>query len=479
MDINEITRETLEKATELTAQNFAKAALAKATADGSSYLTGYNLKDTAILLQNLSSEWRKSIPRRTVGGKQFDYRRIVSVTPSGSFFATDGARSNGISLTTDSKSVSFASYGRFYDVSWEAVLASKNFEDVRSRVQTLAMLEALKEEEAMILGATVSAVGAPTGLSVVGASSGGSLGAATYYATVCAVTMEGVIQTVVARPDANGKFDASLNVPSLPARGVSPASTEANSGALSGSTNQLTLTCGAVKNAVAYLWGVGTSTGAEKLQCVTTAPKVVITNINTTGAALPSSDTTANSGGFTGIIPQLNASGSGAYVKTLGAKLSSPTGSHIPEVADALQAIYDATKTQPSRIVCGGYDARVLDAAYGTGPSNDRVNYYVSMGPQGPVFQPVRQVPSPIDGSTIPIEVSAWLPGGTFLLLQDRVTYPSADIPAPWEMVMGADVTGFQYAQTKPTYEAEVRLNGALVGYAPVLQGMLVDVRNY
>lgn len=479
MDLNEITRETLAKATELTSRNIAKASLAKATADGASYLTGYNLKDTAILLQNLSSEWRKTIPRRTVGGKQYDYRRIVSVSPNGAFFAADGTRSNGISLTTDSKTVSFASYGRFYDMSWEAVLASKNFEDVRARVQTLAMLEALREEEAMILGATVTAVGAPTGLSVTGAASGGSLGAGTYYATVCAVTMEGVIQTVVARPDANGKFDASATVPALPTRGVSPASTEANSGALSGSTNQITLSCTAVKNAVAYLWGVGTSTGAEKLQCITTAPKVVITNINTTGAALPSSDTTANSNGFAGIIPQLNASGSGAYVKTLGAKLSSPTGSHIPEIADAIQAIFDNTKTQPSRIVCGGYDARVLDAAYGTGPSNDRVNYYVQMGADGPMFKPVREIPSPIDGSSIPMEVSTWLPGGTILFLQDRVTYPSAEIPAPWEMVMGADVTGLDYAMTKPCYEAEIRLNGALVGYAPALQGMLVDVRNY
>lgn len=479
MDLSFITDETIRKAAEAT---FKGTADLKKTIDLSSGLTGFNLESPAKLLVEKLAEWRQTIPRRTIGGSSTNWRRITAVTPTGGFYAAEGTRSSKFTLTTDTKAATFRSYGRLGDVTWEGVAAGRNFEDVRAREQTLTLLQVLQEEELEILGGnrTILAAAGPTP-TVVAADAGGTLASEEYFVTITALTLPAAKRASgITRVPADYKVDCSLNVPTVDTSiGTTDESAEA-SDTVATEVGQITVTWTAVKGAAAYGVYVGIATGNAnlKLQAVTTQTKIIITEINTTGATAPTADTSADTKAFDGIIPQLTAAGSGAYVKDLNAQLAAAVGTAQPDVDNMIVDIYDRTKLQPDRLVMGWQEKEAIDRKLAS-VTNDRIQLtYVADRDGGVRFSKMRFYPSPIDGRDIPMESVSNIPGGMILGLIDSVPYPNSEVPNPWEMHMANDMVRLDYAITDPKEEFEVRSYGCLAGYFPTAQGIIYNIHS-
>lgn len=448
-------------------------------------LTGVNLEAPSKLLVPLLSPFRQSIGRRAWPGKGTNHKRITAVTPSGRFFAAQGTRSNRFTLTTDDKAVNYKSYGRFGDVTWEGEIAGENYEDAKARAEALLLLKVLHEEELAIIGGNITALAQPTGGSGTAAASGGALADATYRFRVFALTMEAVARASrIARPAAGNKYNFT-SVPTIDtAVGFSAASAEISATVSGGGgAGQVTLTWTAVNGAVGYAIYASTTTGAgnQKLQGIVTQTEVVMTHMNTTGAADPTGgDTSADTQSFDGIVPQLFAGGSGAYLKRVNNPLSAAVGKHIPEIKEALIDIYDRTKVVPDRMLVGSQEQEVIDEKIAA-VTGDRININVSTGDGGVKFETQKWYPAPVgqQSKQIMIEENPNLPGGMILFLIDSVPYQDSEIPAAWQMHMGRDSARLDYALTKPAVEFEVRFYGALAGYAPGLQGALYDIHRF
>ncbi len=407
------------------------------------------------------------------------------MTRSGRFSATEGVKTNSWTMTTDAPTANYVSYGRSYDITWEAQIAGQNFEDVEARGESLNSLIVLHEEELWIVGGNVTALGAPASLTVTGGATGGNLSDGTYRVRVFALTVEAVDRASdIARPIAStNEYDFSTSNVPVPtvdtAVGFSAASSEGSATLAAGTAVQkLTLSWTPIAKAVAYAVYISTTTGAgnQKLQGIVTQASVVVRNINTTGALDPTgAETSADTKSFDGIIAQLAASGSGAYLKNVAGALSDASGNQIPEIAAGIRAIYQKTKTIPARLLMGWPEHNAIDKKLAS-VANDRVKFNYSIGTEGPKPQMVQFYPNPIGGGHIPIETNPHLPGGMILYLADGVPYPNSEVPQAWMMHMGCDLTRLNYAMTAPKIEREIRARGALAGYAPVLQGISYNI---
>lgn len=482
MDFAQLNQETIAKAQEAIL-GLNKQGLQKATVQLSTGITGYNLEAPAKLLVPLLSPFRQSIGRKLIAGQGTNWKKITAVTPTTGFFPAEGVKANLFALTVAADSATYKTFGRGGDVTWEGQVGSGNFEDAKARAEALLLLQVLKEEELVILGGNVTALnsGAGPDVTVVAADTGGNLAADEYFVNIKALTMEGSARaSQIARPAAANVYDFSTPVPTLDTSvGCTDVGTEDSGTVTTGVVGKLTLTWTPVAGAVAYAVYIGLTTGDAnlKLQGIVTQSEVVVTAINTTGAvATQAADTSANSASFNGIIPQLIAGS--AYIKALTAPLSAASGHQIAEIADALTDIYDRTKVEPDRIVVGWQEQETIDNKLAA-VTNDRINIVYNAQEGGVQFKQFRYYPSPISGKSIPIESNPNIPGGMMLFLIDGVPYENSQIPAAWQMHMGAELQRLDYAMTAPKDEFEIRGFGALAGYAPALQGLIYDIHRY
>jgi hypothetical protein len=476
---NETIRKTIEQIAKMREDG-----LEKAVVDLGTGLTGYNLEAPAKLLVPILSPFRSTIPRRTIPGIGTNWRSITAITPSGIFKAADGERSNSWAITKADKSTTYGPYGRLGTVTREGQIAGGNFEDVRARVEGLTLLQFLQEEEAVIIGGfTGTAFDAGPTPTVAGVASGGSLADDTYYVSIVELTMEGAIRASrIARPDVTGAngYDFST-VPTLnTGSGCGTASTEANGVVTGGGgAGSLTVSWTPNPNAVAYAVYIGLATGTtnHKLQGIVTQASIIVKDFNTTGAAPPTTDT-SDDAPFSGMIEQLNASGSGAYIKAVSGTLGSVVGRGIAEIDAAFNDIYDRVKSEPDRMVMGWPEFEKIDNALSS-VTNDRVklNIQLSGGASPGAELPRFTTYKTPRGKVVPMEENPNIPGGMILFLSDSVPIPDSEIPNAWEMHMGSDLARLDYALTKPTYEFEDRGFGALAGYATGFQGYIYDIR--
>lgn len=484
--LQELTQDSLQKAHEAFKELYKQGPLAKTALDLATGLTGVNIDAPAKLIVPLISDFRGTIPRRTIPGSSTSWKRITAVARAGTLKSAEGTKSAGWTMATDNPSVSYGSYGLLGDYTWEQDIAGRNLdEDARSRVQTLTLAQFLRQEECCIIGGDTTAYTAGPTPTVVAATSGGSLADATYYVMLVALSPIGVSgASVIARPTrGTNNYDFSDPVPTLSlVDGVGEVSAEGNATVSGGSgAGKITITFTPRNDAVAYAVYIGTTTGAAnlKLQGIVTQSTVVVTNVNTTGAVASGvGDDSGRVAPFNGIIQQLVASGSGAYVSRVNGAFSAVVGRGIPEIDAAINNIYDRVREEPDRILCGWTEMEDVDNKLSS-VADDRVKMVIALNPNS---EPGASLPrfttykSP-RGKVIKLEQSANLPGGTMLFMKDRLELPMANIPAPWEMRMGSDMVRLDYALIAPKEEFEFRAYGALAGFCPSFQGMLYDIK--
>lgn len=528
MDIIALTRETLAKTREVI--KTLKPELVKGITTPSN-LQGYSLQEPAKQLVPLLSPFQKTIPRIVKPGANSDHWRVITALSMPRLFTTTRAAGNQFATTfggsaedgsSGPKSVSaafkVAAVQGFVDL--EAQKASEGFDDALAKETSNALLNGLRIEGQAFMGATLTAIGGsvPTPTVALGTSAGALQPSTTTYFAVIAVL--NIFASNRRTPDtinlgntnANSEnlvapagvtqaqlqaitclqADGSTGSTAVTGCGMSAIGSQGTSGSQSGSNKSLKVTWTAVPGATAYAVFVGTTTGAANLglQGIYTQTQVTFTSLVAVGTstavaandtAVPGSDLTPDSNGYDGIIPQLNAANSGAYVKNLNGTLTaSSTAGEIQELQDAFAAIYSNAKIGEFRVCVSGIDSRLL-AAKGVS-SNSMQIFAQPLATDRARMLIGAHVGEVINGTTgdiCEVQVEPWLPQGTILILPTRIPYPSANAPAPFQWVGNYDWMRWDYASTTstgPIYPFDVRCNGVLEAIFTGGCGLLYNV---
>jgi len=508
MDLAELTRQTLEKAQEAikAAQNDPKMRKAIDLAVG---LVGYNLQTPAKQLVPLLSPFQKTIPRIVKPGANSDNWRVITSLSSPKLFSTESAAGSLFTTSLSSPSAAFKVAAIQGKVTREAQAASQGFDDALAKETRNALLLALKLEGQAFLGATLTALGgAPAAPTVaLGTTAGGiTAGATTYYARIVAMNLfafNRVASDMINLADTNansenmltpvGVLQAKLQTIALGATavtgcGMTQIGAEGNSGSQTPTNKSLKITWAAVPGAVAYIVFVGTTTGAANLkaECIVTQTQVTLFSLAGTGAigtdaAVPAADETDDANAYDGIIPQLIAAGSGAYLKNVnGVLVGTAAKGEVVELQDAFASIYQNAKIGKFRVIMSGLDARLLAAKgiisnsmqiFATPTAEGRMNMTIGAH--------VGEILNATTGDICPVDVEPWLAPGTIVILPTEIPYPDANALAPFQWVGSHDWERWDYASTAstgPIYPFDVRCNGVLEGIFTGGCGLLYNV---
>ncbi len=432
----------------------------KKTIQTSTNLTGIVLEAPAKQLVALQAPFRQTIPRKVNAGATATQWKAITALSSPKATTTENAAGALFTTTVTPKTATYQNVALQGKVTREAVAASEGFDPALAKETANTLAIAMKLEEIQFLGGNITALGAPSTPAAAEVNAVGTIGAVTVFFKVAAITLAAANRLAIDRPaDVSGgnallagravaAFDPSVD-------GIGPLSAEVNTGAMGGTDNGVNLTWDAEPDAAAYLLFLGTSTGDANLDCeaVVTQTLVTITSLATGGAAadtLVANSADANS--YDGIIQQLNAAGSGSYLKNVNAVLTGANG-EITQIQDAFQSIWDTAKIGRFRLQVGGVDSRVLTRmgiAAGAGPT-------IFVDPQGVPRTTLMQgyhigsIVNAVTGDVCPVDVLPWMPGGMILILPVEIPYPDANVPAPIDWVGGYDWERWDYASTPST----------------------------
>lgn len=468
-----------------------KTALADVTKDwtttnpnSSPGLVPYDLEAPAKLIVPRVTPLRNSLSRNNTGkGNAREFRRITGWTNSSTggvadamaFFNSESTtntfggvsglrRPNKISYASDTKTVSYVEQGLSDSVTFRAQFAGQGFDNIRQLSQTALLWASMgAEERALLYGRGASgkgyagAVSAPV-ISIGSSASGGAVAAGTYFVKVTA--------------RAGG--------------GESVVSNEVNTGALTGSTNQFTVTVATEPTgALGYNLYVATSSGAETFVTSFSGNSVtILTTPAGGGAAMPGADTSANANGYDGFLTVLADPTQSGYVKRVNAAITSDD-----VFQQAFLALYGASiqpggganadkrLADPDEIWVDGVIRKKLgDYLKGTATSsNYRLAY--EAGPGGRVVgEVVNGIANQVTGKMLDLDVHPYMPLGCSMIRSRTLPIPNTEIGATSEVINVQDYIAYEWPEIQMTYDQSTYWFGTLVHYAPAWSGMLIGL---
>jgi len=454
--------------------------------DISTGLTGINLEAPAKQLVPLMADFRKSIPRRVRDGATASQWKAITSLSMPKFSSATGAASPTFTTTVVSKSAGYKVHGLGGQVDREAVAASQGFDPALDKETANTLLLAMKIEEMYILGGNITALATPAAPTLSEQNGLGSLAAATYSVRIAALTLPASNRVIIQRPtdyDGTNAFLDGVAQANLDPSGDGVTVVGAETSlALAGGGDALKITWAAIPGAAAYGVFVGIAAGAAnlKLEAVVTQTSVTLKTLVTTGQiGTGPAGTSADANTYDGIIAQLVAAGSGAYVKNLNGKLTGANG-EIVEVQDAFAQMYDSAKLGGYRLLIGGQDKRLLTRL---GYSQDSAQVVISSNPSDKagyvIGTSARTIVNAVSGIDCPIEVVPWIPGGMIVFLPTSIPYNDANAEAAFDMAMGYDWERWDYSSTRttgPVYPFETRCYGVLRGVYPGGCGIIYNI---
>jgi len=456
-------------------------------------LLGYPLEAPAKLLYPVLTPLRNRLARSVYGGNALNYRRITGINTTnlwGSVAeATDSTtgRNSRIKYNEKDVSLSFKSVEMETMITPEAIFGSSSRitpgQDFNAReFASLSLLQSLMlAEEWLLLGGNVTALGDVTGITKTGitqaATGVGSLtNATTYYFSVGALTLQGLLQGA----KGNGGTDAA-------GEGKSAEQSIATTSGGSAGDKSVTFTWNAVKGAVAYNVYIGSTTGVANHKYFST----VYTNYAYVDS-VPSTnrpniaDQTGNSLDFDGIIPQAFATGAG-YYKAIAIAAAGPqpwtsdSAAGVAEFDAAFKSFYDNYRLSPTEIFVGSGDKKGVDKIIAAS-SNPVYRIDVAAGDlniTGSIG--VKSMANRYMNTDVAVTVHPFLPSsGTSLLVGMNLGpyYPNANIAQALEVALGWDYRQIEFALAKRALEIGMDMRGALVVRAPFVLGAIHGQQN-
>jgi hypothetical protein len=391
------------------------------------------------------------------------------LAPNSPFFSSQSTTNNfgslslrrpaKITYSTSDHTASYVEWGRSDLVADVAQYAGQGFANILQLSRhALSWTHLLSKERAVLYarGGTgngyLGSVGAMGTVTPSSSSSGGSIGAATYYIKVTAVA----------------------------GFGESAPSTEVNTGALTGSTNTITVKFPAVTGAVAYNIYVGTASGGETFQqqvlpsSTSSTTGYTLTTYSTTGAAAPSSDGSFDANGFDGLIP--NTLANGGYVNTTG---TTWTGSSNPgnELQTAFQSMWLNNFATPSEI----WMDVTVKVGLGTAlqKSGNSLAYRIQMsqtdGVIGTAVTGIQNLSSPND-EMVRFRVHPFMPKGVVLLRSPHLPFPANGVTHTAELRMVQGLLVIDWPHIQLTRDSSTYEFGTMIHYAPAWNGIFTGV---
>ncbi len=488
--------------------------LMKAFTQPGSAITGlnaYDLRAPAYKIYPVITPLRNMIPRDASGkGTADNWRSITAINASNlAGGVTERNRGGVISTTVVSKTAPYAGLGFEDYVTYEADYAAKTFEDVKAdAVEGLLRSLMIYEEKTILGGNATLALGTTPTPTIADVTTGGVLLANTAYHCICvALTLEGFLTAVqpstpfpgagsiqgqVTRTDADGH--STVYGGGSAQQSVSATVTTAND---SSNTHQISAYVTPVVGAYAYAWFLGTTSGTEKLNVITTINSAVMGQLNSTGQLAsaipnPSADNSENATVFDGMLSQIaNVSSSGSIITTLptgtlgaGTPLSANGSVGITEIDTILKAMWDKFNLGPTHMFVnsqelvniskkilqsgssGAYrlNAQAADAN-GAIVGNALVSEYLNQ------FS--------YDGNKVlKIMLHPNMPAGTILFYCDKIPYPLSNVGNPIKMKMRRDYYQIEWPPTKRSYDYGVYEDGHLqVVFTPAF-ALLTNIGN-
>jgi hypothetical protein len=471
--------------------------LGKATVTTSTGLVAYDLQAPAKNLYPVSTPLRNRLPRVPGGtGTATNWRQVNAITGSGydaMGWVPEGQRAGQMAYSTSNKAASYVTLGEETGVTFEAINASRTFEDVQATASMrLLQKTMLKEEMALLAGNATLALGTPGTPTLSASGTGATLPAATYSVIVVALTLEGVNNSSLANGLATTKTITGADGQTFTLYGGSSnKSTNATQAVTLGQTLFASVT--AIQGAFAYAWFVGTA-GNEILQAITTINSLAITAPLATGtqaATAITADNSANMLAFDGMLTTALKSGSGAYIKALatgtagtGTTLTASGKGSCVEVDAMLQAMWDSHQVSPSVLWVGSQSLRSLTTTCLSSGTGSLLTYF--RDPSQGEYQLTAGGniefyfnPFMLDGGQkIPVRIHPFMPPGAIMGYAENlpIQYQSNEVPNVAEVKTRQDYYQIDWPITTRQRQSGVYVEEVLAVYAAFAMGIITNI---
>jgi len=503
-----ITQDTLALMKAALAKSAPELAKAVTTTSG---LTYYDLQAPAKNLYPVITKLRNRTPRvgRPVGyGVQANWKVVSAITGSGydaMGWVPEGQRSAAMSYTTTNASAPYVTIGEEDYLTFEAEAAAEGFEDLNATV-TMRLLQKMmrKEESGLLAGNAASggiALGTPSTPSLSASGSGATLPAATYYVIAVALSPEGYLNNKGSV--ANG-FTPTKSITGMDGQtytlngGSSNKSSEASQAVSAGQT--LFASVVPITGAVAYAWFVGTSSGSETLQAITTINSVAFAAPLATGTQAISTvtaDCSQNALAFNGYLVNAFAGGSLTTQPTgtagTGTPLTASGRGSIVEIDTMLQNMWNNYRLGPTVIYVSSQEQKNITNKVLSNASGPLLRYDVSATPGQPYaitaggqikyyFNPFTGggVDDPGGGDMIPVAAHPDLMPGTMLAICEKLPewYQSNEVPNTAEVITRRDYYRVDWPIQTRKREYGIYAEEVLAVYAPFALGLITNIAN-
>lgn len=464
-------------------------------------LQAYDLEAPSKKLIPIMTPIRNMLPR--VGGGfaiQANWKAVTGInTSSVRAGISEGKRGATISHSISENLAAYRAIGLEKNVTFEADYASRGFEDVKAQAVLQTLQATMIAEEIILLGGNTSlALGTTPTPTVSTATTGGSIGAATYNVICVALGLQAYWDVAGINNGSTGQlFDpTSATVPGSITRtnadgtsdtfgGGSAQKSTAASQVTTGSTSTISASVTAVRGAVAYAWFLGTS-GAEKLAALTTINSVVLTSVPSTGqlaSSLAASDNSTSSLEFDGLMTLASKSSLNSYYNALatgtagtGTTLTG-AGGRVVEIDNALASFYSSYRLQPTHLFVNFKQFQKITNVV-LSQTNPAV-YFTSDVASDAAFSAGRNVGtylSPIDGSVMSIVVHPNMAPGTMMFYTASVPSYVDGISDIARVRTRQDYYQIEWPLRTRKYEYGVYADEVLQHFFPPSMGLLTNV---
>jgi len=471
------------------------------TISTSTGLVAFDLQAPAKNLYPVVTPIRNVIPRVGGGtGTATNWRQVSQLIGSGfdaMGWVPEGQRSGQMSYTTASKSATFVTIGEEDAATYEAISAGRNFEDIQARMTFRLLQKLMLKEEMAILGGNASlALGTPATPALSASGSGATLPAATYYVKVVALTLEGYQNSSLAAGVATTKeITGADNQTYTLSGGSSNISAEASQAVTLGQT--LFATATRLPGAVAYAWYVGTATGAEKLEAITTINSVAfsapLAGTGQVQSAITADHSSNADYAFDGLLTSALKSGSNAYVNLLptgtagtGTPLTASGRGSVVEIDTMFQTMWNNYQLSPTVLYVNVQELQNITAKVLSNDSAPLLRYEVSGNGNAYDFGAAGVIsfyfnPYALNGGLrIPIRIHPKVPPGTIVGWAENlpVQYQSNEVPNVAEVKTRQDYYQIDWPVVTRQRQVGVYAEEVLAVYAPFAMGVIGNIGN-
>lgn len=466
-------------------------------------LLAYDLQAPAKNLYPFVTPIRNALPRVGGGtGSATNWRQVNAITGSGydaMGWVAEGQRSGQMSYSTADKSATYATIGEEDAATFEAINAGRMFEDIQARM-TFRLLQKmmLKEEMALLGGNKSLALGTPaTPVTSATANTASTLTTATYYVQVVALTLEGQQNSSVTAGVATSKIVTGADGKTYTLNGgSSAASAEAAGVSITSGTNHLAMSVTAVQGAMAYAWFIGTGSGLEKLESITTINSYArSTPLAGTGQAIGAitSDHSYNTSyAFDGLLTTALLPTNTAYIKTMatgtpgtGTPLTSTGTGGVSEIDTMFQTMWNNFELSPTVIYVNAQELKNITAKVLSNSSGPLLRYDNPASGGGEYQITASGVvqfyynPYAINGGLrIPIMLHPRVPAGTLIGWAENlpIQYQSNEVPNVAEVKTRQDYYQIDWPITTRQRMVGVYAEEVLAVYAPFAMGVITNI---